>query len=222
MQKHLKVLVGVPSGPLWASEFGMCLGNLMATFANVRVPGVVSQELRVANVRSSVLPRNRLDLVKMAKSAGVDYLLMMDCDHTFPADILHKMLKHDKPVVAINCVTKCIPAQTTARQKSADGLGTPVFSDNNAGLERVWRVGTGIMLIRRDVLEQVPHSAWTMVYKEDVDSYQGEDWSFCQACEELGIPLYVDHGLSVKVGHVGNLTYTHDLVGEVVRVPEAA
>jgi hypothetical protein len=73
------------------------------------------------------------------------------------------------------------------------------------------------MLLRKSVIEQIPNSAWNMVYREDKDTYQGEDWAFCAECERLGIPIYVDHALSRKVGHVGNLEYTHDYVGEVVR-----
>lgn len=219
MSNHLKVLVGVPSGQHWFAQFGVALGSMMVKFAMQRVPGYDSQELRVANVRSSILSKNRLDLVKLAKKADVDFLLMVDSDHTFPADMLHKLIGHNKPVVAVNCVTKQIPAQPTARRKKeGDHQGELVFSDEgNAGLERVWRVGTGVMLIRKDVLEKVPHSAWGMTYKEDADTFQGEDWGFCEACEELGIPIYVDHTLSRKVGHIGAFEYTHDVVGEIVR-----
>jgi hypothetical protein len=54
-----------------------------------------------------------------------------------------------------------------------------------------------------------------MVYKEEGDTYQGEDWTFCEACDKLGIPLFIDHDLSREVGHVGNYEFTHDVVGEV-------
>lgn len=218
MSNHLKVLVGVPSGQHWFAQFGVALGSMMVKFAMQRVPGYDSQELRVANVRSSILSKNRLDLVKLAKKADVDFLLMVDSDHTFPADMLHKLIGHNKPVVAANCVTKQIPAQPTARlKKEGDSQGEPLFTDDKKGLERVWRVGTGVMLIRRDVLEKVPHSAWAMIYKEEGDTFQGEDWGFCAECEKLNIPLYVDHDISREVGHIGVFEYTHEVVGEIVR-----
>lgn len=215
-RKHLRVLVGVPSGPLWHAKFGLSLASLMVRFAMVQVPGYGSQELRTFNVKSSILPRNRLDIIKTAKAEQADFVLMLDVDHTFPTDLLHRLLAHDKPVVAINCVTKQLPSQPTARAfEAGNPNGVPVYTDpDSKGLEQVWRVGTGIMLIRRDAFEKIPHDAWAMVYREDVDSYQGEDWSFCAACEKLSIPLFIDHDVSRAVGHEGMFLYTHDVVGE--------
>lgn len=216
---HLRVVVGVPSGSHWLAQFGVALGSLMVRFYMERVPGFKSQELRVANVKSSILPKNRLELMKIAKASKADYLLFLDSDHTFPADLPHRLIAHGKPIVAVNCVTKTIPAQPTARAFSAENSqGVPVYSDEGkTGLEEVWRIGTGVMLLHKSAFEQIPHSAWAMVYKEEGDTYQGEDWTFCAECERLGIPLYIDHALSREVGHVGSYEFTHDVVGEVVR-----
>lgn len=215
-KRHLRVLIGVPSGPFWHAKFGLSLASLMVRFAMVQVPGYASQELRMINVKSSILPRNRLDIIKTAKEDQADFLLMLDSDHTFPTDLLHKLIAHDKPVVAVNCVTKQLPSQPTARAfEPGDHNGSPVYTDpESTGLQQVWRVGTGVMLLRRDAYEKVPHSAWGMHYREDVDSYQGEDWSFCAACERLSIPLFIDHDVSKNVGHEGMFLYTHDVVGD--------
>jgi hypothetical protein len=219
MKDKLKVLVGIPSGSHWLAQFGVDLTSLVAYFANRQVPGWRSQELRVANVRSSMLPKNRMDIMKAARSLDVDYLLFLDSDHTFPADLLHRLIAHDKPVVALNCVTKTLPAQPTARlKKEGDTQGEVLYSDPDIhGLQQVWRVGTGVMLIRKDALDRIPHSAWEMVYKAEGDTYQGEDWTFCAECEMLNIPIFVDHDTSRMVGHIGNFEFTHDYVGEVVR-----
>ncbi len=214
--RHLKILVGIPSGQHWLAQFGIDLGSLMVKFYMQRVSGYDSQELRVANVRSSILPKNRMDIMNLARKAQVDYLLFLDSDHTFPSDLLHRLLAHNQPVVAANCVTKQIPAQTTARYKTkTDARGSRVYTDQKTLLEKVWRVGTGVMLIRKDVIEQIPNSAWAMKYLPEQDTFQGEDWTFCQACEEAEIPIYVDHAISREVGHIGSFTFTHDYVGEV-------
>ncbi len=212
---HLRVLVGVPSGAMWHATFSLSLASLMVRFAMVQVPSYRSQELRVANIKSSILPRNRLDIIKAAKAEKADYLLFLDCDHTFPVDTLHRLLAHRKPVVAVNCVVKQIPSQPTARGKGGRN-GVPIYSDPDShGLEEVWRVGTGIMLIHKSVFEALPHDCWGMIYKEDLDTYQGEDWGFCEACERMHIPIFIDHDLSREVGHEGMLNYTHDYVGEI-------
>lgn len=215
MSKHLRVIVGIPSGQHWLAQFGVDVGSMMVKFYMQRVEGYASQELRVANVRSSILPKNRMDIMNLARKADADYLLFLDSDHSFPSDLIHRMIKHGKPIVAANCVTKQIPAQTTARYKDADPRGQAVYTDEKHGLEEVWRVGTGVMLIRKDVLQKIPNSAWAMKYLPDADTYQGEDWTFCQACEDAGIPIFVDHDLSRLVGHIGNFTFTHDYVGQM-------
>lgn len=215
-QDHLRVLLGVPSGNTVNARFMVSLVSLMVRFNMVQIPGYRSQEMRLMNVRGSILSKSRLQLVRSALAEKADYLFMLDSDHTFPADLLHRLIAAGKPVVAINCTVKQLPSQPTARAfEHGDLNGSPIYSDpDSTGLQQVWRVGTGVMLIRADALERLPPSAWDMVYRDDVGEVQGEDWSFCAACEKLSIPLFIDHDASKLVGHEGSFVYTHDHVGE--------
>lgn len=216
MSDHFRLLVAVPSGPYWNAKFAVDLINLVAFFPSLRVPGYRSQELRVANVRSSILSKNRLDAVKMARESHCTHILFLDTDHTFPKDLVHRLARSGKPVVAANCVTKSLPASPTARAKAEDPRGVPVYTDHGStGLEQVWRIGTGVMLIAISVFEKIGNGVWDMKYLPEADTYQGEDWSFCEACEKADIPLYIDHDLSLKIGHEGHLVFTHDYVGVV-------
>lgn len=215
--KHLKVLVVVPSGSHWVADFATSLISLVAEFANTPLTGYASHELRVANIKGSILPKSRLNGLKAAKAFEATHLLFLDSDHTFRPDLLRKLLKSGKDVVAANCVTKCIPGQPTARAfKEGDPQGTPVYSDpDKTGLQQVWRIGTGVMLLSKKAFMQIPHDAFAMLYKEEADTYQGEDWTMCEALEKAGVPLYIDHEVSRSVGHVGMLNFTHDYVGEL-------
>lgn len=213
----LRIIIGVPSGGTWCAEFGTSLVSLVACFANSAVPGFSSHELRVANVRGSILPKQRLEILKAAKACEASHLLFIDSDQTFPADLVHRLVARGKDVVACNIATKQIPANTTARRKCADPQGESVFTDpESTGLERVWRVGTGVMLLSAKAYNQIPHGAFAMTYKPEADAYQGEDWNMCEALERAGVPIYVDHDTSKKIGHIGSLNYTHDYVGQVV------
>lgn len=219
--EKLRVLVVVPSGCYWVADFATSLISLVAKFAVTPVPGYSSHELRVANIKGSILPRSRLRGLKAAKSGDATHLLFIDSDHTFPPDLLHMLLRHQKDVVAANCTTKTIPACPTARKKSVDPKGELVYSDpDSIGLERVWRVGTGVMLLTRKAFMQIPHDAFEMPFLSDIDDYQGEDWTMCAALEKAGVPIYVDHGVSRLVGHMGMLEYTHDYVGSIAQMPE--
>lgn len=213
---HLRVLLGVPSGNTVNAKFMVSLVSMMVKFNMMQVPGFGSQEMRLMNVRGSILSKSRLEMVKAALAEQVDYLLMIDSDHTFPADLLHRLIAHHKVVTAINCTVKQLPSQPTARAFKEDDLnGKPIYTDpDSTGLEQVWRIGTGVMLIHSSVLKVLPPSAWDMVYRADVDAVQGEDWSFCAACEKLNIPIYIDHDASKLVGHEGSFVYLHDHVGD--------
>ena len=221
IQEPLNIVVAVPSGPHWLADFATSLIGMLGHFSNHRASLSGVQQYRVVNVKGSILPRQRLNALQAAKQVNASHLFFVDRDHTFPPDMLNRLLKWDKDCVAANCVTKSIPAMTTARSfREGNEQGGVVYSDPDAvGLEKVWRIGTGVMLLSRKAYMQIPHSAFAMVYKEDEDTYQGEDWTMCEALHKAGIPIYIDHRLSREVGHIGMFNYTHDYVGEIVREP---
>ena len=153
--RKLKVVVGIPSGQFWNAKFGVDLVNLVSFFANNKVPGYDAQALQVVNTRSSILSKNRAEIVATAKKLEADYLLFLDTDHTFPRQLIHALIEHELPIVAANCVTKQVPAQPTARGFGGE-QGTVVYSEpGKKRLEEVWRVGTGVMLISMDVFVKV-------------------------------------------------------------------
>jgi hypothetical protein len=196
----------------------MSLVVMISAFMNKPVKGFArTAQIRVVNIKGSLLPNSRLQCLKAAEKLDASHLLFVDTDQTFPADLLHRLLAHHKDVVAANIATKSIPANTTARQfSSTDPQGIPVYSDEGmVGLERVWRVGTGVMLISRKAYKQLPHDCFHVRYMPERDVYQGEDWTMCEALEKAGVPIYVDHAISRRIGHLGTLDYGHDLVGLV-------
>jgi hypothetical protein len=214
VSNDLRVVIGVPSGHLWEAKFATSLINLVSRCAQTSVPGYRSTTVSVVNVRSSILPKNRLDIVKAAKAAKATHLLFLDTDHTFPPELLHKWIPHGKMILAANCVTKSIPASPTARAKCDDPAGLPVYTDpDSKGLERVWRVGTGVMLLNMQIFDKIPLDAWGMPFLPHANTYQGEDWTFCDAADKAGFPIWIDHDMSKRIGHLGIYEYTHDVVG---------
>jgi len=65
-------------------------------------------------------------------------------------------------------------------------------------------------------MQALPNTCFEMLYVPELDDYQGEDWSLCNALHELGFKIWIDHDLSKEVGHLGEFEYTHDVVGETV------
>lgn len=176
-------------------------------------------QFKIFNKRSSLLPKSRQELLSDAIGAGCDYALFIDTDQTFPSNLLYGLLRHNKAVVACNIVTKSIPASPTARGPNAKWLGGDViFTDpSSKGLQKVWRIGTGVMLVDLEILKKIPKPWFSVVWDERINDFNGEDWFFCEVLEKHGIELFIDHDLSKHIGHMGKLEFTHELVGEVVR-----
>lgn len=210
--KHLRVTVAVSSMNLWLADFGASMINLFAASLTHRFGQAKSQDVQLFSSIGSLLPKMRKEAVEHALQSDSAYLLFVDSDHKFPKNALHRLLSADKAVVAVNCVTKTIPTNPTARLKSPDVVwGEPLDSIGAKGLQKVWRVGTGMMLIHRSVLEKIGSNVFSMFWREDVQTYQGEDWSMCEAMENAGFDIWIDHDLSREVTHIGYLHYTHEM-----------
>lgn len=217
---RLKLAIAIPSQTTWPADFALCLLNLAMYVLQKPFPGYRQAEFKFFNKRSSILPKLRQELVEDAIKHNCTHLLFIDSDQTFPANLAHRLLSHGKDVVACNIVTKTIPAQPTARLKSAWPGGNVVYSDPDLhGLEQVWRVGTGVMLLNLCVFDKIQKPWFPMTYKslgqDGRMEWEGEDWGFCSKLEDAGIPIFIDHDMSREIGHLGQMEYVHDLVGTV-------
>lgn len=218
--KELNIAVVIPSNGMWFTDFATSFCNMVVHFQSNRIGEYKRQLLQTISVRGSILPKMRSEGVVNALKQGATHILWLDSDHTFPRYLLHELLKADKDIIGINCVTKSIPSTTTARKRPAGPheplYGMLVYSDENSPrYEEVWRLGCGVMLVKADVFRKTGANIFDMKWRDDVQAYQGEDWTMCQAFENAGYKIWVDHKLSREVGHVGYLEYNHSLVGEI-------
>lgn len=216
-KRDLNLHIAVPSGGSWSARFGLSM-IFMTAFLTNPIPGYRTQTFSVHNKRGSILPNMRQWLLMDALREGATHLLFIDSDQIFPKYTAHQLLYHDKPVVACNVATKQIPSSTTARLYDPEKPeGVPLYTrPGDEGLVQVWRAGTGVMMIDLSIFERMSMKRhrhfFPQEWKDERDSYQGEDWGFCQILEEAGVPIYVDQDLSLQIGHEGVLEYKHDLV----------
>ena len=207
----IRLLVGIPSQGMFCADMALSLA-LMCSDLSFPLKGK-SHVFQVVNVKSSILPQGRQSIVDAALAGDATHLLFIDSDMRFPPDLARRWLGLDKDVIAANCPTRGFPCNPTARAKE----GTPVYSDGKKGLEKVWRVGTGMMMVSAKALQAVPRPAFTPYWSEERDAYVGEDWAFADHLESAGFDLYVDHDVSLQTGHIGSYTFSHD----DVEVPES-
>lgn len=150
------------------------------------------------------------------------HLFFVDADMEFRPEVLLRQLAADRPLVACVCPYRKIDLNTLARvarehdDRHAVAMATgfnvylreksAVASD---GFMNVDRVGTALMLIRRDVLETLAPSvrkdaAGTHGFFDHIGD-MSEDYSFCTRWENAGgtIIALVDE----DIGHVGDFVY---------------
>ena len=202
MAKKLKLFIAVPSTHLWEATFGMSLIFMTNYLAAHPVEGYRDVEYQIFNKRGSLLANMRQWLVEQAIKDDYTHLLFVDSDQTFPPDLVHRLLQNDKQVVACNISTKKMPPDPTARQL---GKGKPtgelVYSHGTVGLEQVWRVGTGIMLLRLSLFKRdgMEPPWFDQRWNEKLNAYTGEDWCFCEKLEAAGVRIFIDHEVSCEV-----------------------
>ena len=212
----IRVVIAIPSTQEWSADFGMSLifmTNYLA--ANGKI-GDKYLQFRVHNKKGSILASMRESLLRDAIDGDATHLLFIDSDQTFPRDLFHRLYAQKKEVVACNIATKMLPSTSTARMKDPKSTaGIPLITKPDSTLcTRVWRVGTGIMLIDLSIFKKhkIPQPWFNQHWNEELQSYTGEDWAFCENLEKAGVGIYVDQSVSREIGHVGSLVYNHTLV----------
>lgn len=205
----LRIAVCVP-GSRGHSGFTQCLSNMLIHFCLSPYKGG-TREVEMFSCTGSILPDVRHICVAEAVKWDATHMLFLDDDMHFPRDTLHRLLKHNLPVVGANYVRRTFPCIPTAYNKERTG---PVYTDiSSTGLEEVSHVGTGVMLIDMRVFDQIELPYFELRPEPGKIKPKGEDVYFCHKLGEAGIPVFVDHDLSKEIGHYGDMCYIHALAG---------
>ena len=224
--KEIRLAILIPSHDQWAAQFGMDLAMLVAKLP-VETDKHRIVRMDIYNKKGSLLANQRQDLLERAINAGHTHALFIDSDQTFPADLAHMLLYRQKQVVACNVATKSIPSWPTARKNNGTVKGELVFTTpESTGLEEVWRVGTGVMLIDLNIFkrEGMAKPWFPQEWNAAGTAYNGEDWGFCERLEKAGVKIYIDQDVSKEIGHIGRFEYHHKMIDpeKAKRVIEAA
>lgn len=156
-------------------------------------------------VMGSEVAMQRQQLVDEALESMCTHLLWLDSDMTFPSNLAQALLSHNKDIIACNYSTRVEPHKPVAFKDSEDlehrvGLAS--------GIETIYAIGMGAMLVKRQVYEEMTRPHFSVVWNEDFTSLTGEDIYFCQKAQENGFEVWLENDLSKSVGHTGTKTFT--------------
>ena len=131
-----------------------------------------------------------------------EYLFFVDDDMLFPPNALVKLLAHQEPIVGGLYFARQAPYLPIAYRHVEDNQWIAV-TKYQAGLQEVDAIGTGCLLIRRDVLEKLERP-WF-----EFSDRMGEDMYFCDKAKQLGYKVLLDG--DVKCKHLTILEVSEEL-----------
>jgi cellulose synthase/poly-beta-1,6-N-acetylglucosamine synthase-like glycosyltransferase len=170
-------------------------------------------DLNVYTSQGTLIFDQRNSLVRTAVEEKCDYILFIDADMRFPKTTLERLLAHKKDIIGVNATTRMMPPKPTARNIQINEDGSvdwlEVLSNKEKGIGKVDAIGCGVMLIKTSCLKNIPQPYF---YFEQLlkGKLLGEDIYFCIKAKDAGIDTWVDHDLSMEIGHVGSYTYGWD------------
>lgn len=170
--------------------------SLAKTLESLETPDDGEYDVSVRHSYMQPVDANRNKMVKnFLKDEDNDWLLMVDNDVVPPANIL-EMIEYGKPVVsAAVTIKKGSVPQPIILVSEGDQyrqVNLSEYVDKEEGdYINVDAVGTGCILIRRDVLEDMKPPWFKFKYNEEGGLALGEDFYFSKRLEQSDVPMYV-------------------------------
>lgn len=157
-------------------------------------------------VISTDIPGARNTLVQRSLDVGSEWILFLDSDQLFRADLLFNLLEHDVPIVSALYLRRAgNHAPVAYSGRNSDGLYDAIDLTElpEDGLLKVRAVGAGGLLIRSEVFRAISDEPnWF-----EHGRVHGKDWNasediiFCEKAQEAGFDVFVD--LGSPIGHIG-------------------
>ncbi len=178
--KRQKVLIALPtSGTIHHKVVGTLCAILLQN-KDYEIDTYISQMVGIGEHRNVI--------VKDFLKTDCNWLLMIDDDNPPPLNVLD-LIKLDLPVIGLPTPINMSPCQGVTEIVWNVYRDIYPRKDKGEGLEKVDMVGTGVILIRRDVLEKIENPFTTVRDKSDL-RIVGTDMAFCHKCQEKQIDIY--------------------------------
>lgn len=173
-----KVTLAEISGAMHTAHYSRCKADLFLWDAWASKAGRFDhRKPQMSNIGTTLLHRSRNEMVRsFLDYGGADWLLMIDTDQTFEADILERLMASADPVErpVIGVPVPCLKMADAKTRRAKLGHNVFAVSPPVEGDTVPWRfaeyedlplgsdtlvqcagIGTGIMLVHRSVFEKI-------------------------------------------------------------------
>jgi hypothetical protein len=141
----------------------------------------------------------RNDIVRMMLKSDAEYLLFLDADMTFPADMPARLLRHDVALVTARYHMRRPPHHVVAMTYVGPNTFDCEAIRRGSGLMPIDFAGAGALLIRRDVLEAIKKREgenWFRYSRQTREPHEftiSEDMHFFRKAREAKVQPYLDY-----------------------------
>ena len=194
-----RLAIGGPTRDQVPAAFAVDVAQL---YAYTRERGPWGADVTIGFVASTYIHVGREWFLEAALKQGATDLLWLDTDMSFPREAAVLLAMHDLAVVGCNYTVRQPSGLFTAHKDGARVVTTA----QSTGLEAVDALGLGLVLMRADVVADLPRP-WFRHGLNAAGGDIGEDIVFCRALRQAGHTVYLDHDLSKELGHIGQHTY---------------
>ena len=205
----------------------------------------LSKELQKAGIPSvrqhilhtSLITKARNECISnFMNNTKFDYFLFIDADISFNALDVIRLMNFDKPLVAgtyakkhlrweeiQRCLYNDVPESSKELLQKTSEYTIYDLKENKrckeTNLLEVERVGTGFMMIKRDLIKKLAKKYKKLMYKENGKKGYGlfesdiinkehlsEDYAFCERVKSIGEKVYIDPTINL-IHHGGNINF---------------
>jgi predicted O-methyltransferase YrrM len=205
----MKIAIGIPHYDMFAWDFVQSLLFMVKK---------TKHAMHIIAEKSPYIHKSRNAAFREAQNVGADYLLMIDCDMSFPDDALQKLIDLDKDVASGMYYKRPWPHFPLAYEWTGkpDDVHRNI-SEIPAEPFKIDSTGAGLLLISKKVLDGYTDE----VYREHGKPFShkifddgkggetiGEDTSFCMRMTDLGYEVWIDP--TIELGHIGTQVVKQD------------
>ena len=150
---------------------------------------------------STILLTQRERLATMAVDLGAEHILWLDSDMVFPATTAVRLMAHNEDIVAANYLRRQLPVKGVAYEKIGE-WEDPLDFNVYDGLVPVEGVGMGCMLMKTEILAEIPKPWFDFQWSPESNDFLGEDMVLCQKIAATGRTIKIDTVLSQEMRHL--------------------
>ena len=202
---------------IWISVLNQ--GNIRPELANLlaQLPRQRKYDISVTYPAKKPITNNRNTIVKRFLETDYDYLLMIDGD-CVPTDKILDLADYDKDIIGAVCFgyikEMLVPF---VMKKRKDGMYDVVDINQNSGVIECDGIGSGVMMIARRVLEDMPFP-FRNEYDPEGIKVKGLDFNFCRRAQKMGYKVWCNTDMLVSHWTTVDLLFMWQNFDELVKM----